>query len=86
MPVVCLRGPLRQLAGGVETHELHTGTVLELLRELEDAYPPLRGWIIDERGVIRRHLHVFINGERGLAQTTVAVNDRVEILTAITGG
>jgi molybdopterin synthase sulfur carrier subunit len=44
------------------------------------------GWILDERGTIRRHINVFVNGERGGEQTTVCADDRVEILPAITGG
>jgi molybdopterin converting factor small subunit len=44
------------------------------------------GWILDERGTIRRHINVFVNGERGGEQTVVATGDRVEVLPAITGG
>lgn len=60
--------------------------MIELLRELEQVHPQLRGWITDERGVIRRHLNVFVNGEQSDARAAVASEDRVEVLPAITGG
>jgi len=86
MPLLSLHGPLRQLAGGHAQLELDGVTVGELLRELERAHPQTGGWILDERGLIRRHINVFVNGERGAEQTAVAAADRVEVLPAITGG
>ena len=65
MAVVCVRGPLRKLAGGRAEHELEGATVVELLRALELRHPDMGGWILDERGLIRRHINVFVNGERG---------------------
>jgi sulfur carrier protein ThiS len=44
------------------------------------------GWILDERGQIRRHINVFVNGERGAERTVVESGDRVEVIPAITGG
>ena len=85
MPFVCIHGPLRKLAGGPQ-HEVRGGTVAELLHELELAHPELSGWIVDERGLIRRHINVFVNGDRGDEATVVASGDRVEVLPAITGG
>jgi sulfur carrier protein ThiS len=86
MAVVCVRGPLRKLAGARAEHALEGATVLELLRALELRHPDLGGWILDERGLIRRHLHVFVNGDRGGEATAVRSGDRVEVLQAITGG
>ena len=86
MPLVCVRGPLKNLAGGRSEHELHGQTVEELLLELEREHPALAGWVLDERGLIRRHINVFVNGEQGGAATTVGAADRVEVLPAITGG
>jgi sulfur-carrier protein len=86
VPLIFVHGPLRQLAGGVREHELQATTVLGLLRELEREHPALGGWIVDERGLIRRHINVFVNGERGREDTAVAADARVEILPAITGG
>ncbi|MHB1837313.1 MAG: MoaD/ThiS family protein, partial [Solirubrobacteraceae bacterium] len=81
-----LRGPLRRLAGGVAEHRLEGATVLELLRALELGHPEITGWILDERGQIRRHINVFVNGDRGGEATEVRAEDRVEVLPAITGG
>jgi sulfur-carrier protein len=86
MALVCLRGTLRKLAGDRPEHELSGGTVAEVLRALELAHPALAGWIVDERGLIRRHINVFVNGERGREETAVADADRVEVIPAITGG
>jgi molybdopterin synthase sulfur carrier subunit len=86
MALVCVRGPLKTLAGGQGRHELDGGTICELVRLLEDRHPQLRGWILDERGRIRRHINVYVNGEPGEGRTLVAEGDRVDVLPAISGG
>jgi molybdopterin converting factor small subunit len=86
MALVCVRGPLKQLADGRSEHELHGSTVAELLHALEREHPAVTGWILDERGSIRRHINVFVNGERGRESTVVDRGDRVEVLPAISGG
>jgi molybdopterin converting factor small subunit len=86
MAVVCVREPLRGLTGGRAEHELEGATVVELLRALELRHSEMSGWILDERGLIRRHINVFVNGERGGEATAVRSGDRVDVLPAITGG
>jgi sulfur-carrier protein len=86
MPVVRLRGPLKRLAGDRSEHAIDGGSVGELLSELERAHPAARGWILDERGVLRRHINVFVNGELGEQDTVVDADDRVDVLPAISGG
>ena len=85
MALVCLHGPLRGLCGGSEL-DVGGATVGAVLRDLEGLRPSVTGWILDERGAIRRHINVFVNGERGGEETSVAAGDRVEVLPAITGG
>ena len=86
MPLVRLRGPLKGLAGDRSDHEVAGTTVGDLLRELERAQPALAGWVLDERGCVRRHINVFVNGERGGADTPVGDDDRIDVLPAISGG
>jgi sulfur-carrier protein len=85
MALVRLRGPLKGLAGGAE-HPAEGATIAELLRSLEREHPGLHGWILDERGRIRRHINVFVNGEQGAEDTVVGADDRVEVIPAISGG
>ena len=84
--VLCLHGPLRKLAGGRAQHELEGATVVALIRGLEARHPEIVGWILDERGRIRRHINVFVAGERAAEGSAVHPGDRVEVLPAITGG
>ena len=86
MPRVTLRAPLSELAGGRSNHDLAGATVAELLRELERAYPATAGWVLDERGRIRRHVSVFVNGGYGREETPLGPDDRVHVLPAISGG
>lgn len=86
MALLRLREPLKGLAGGRSDHPLEGGTVGELLRELEYAHPDVGGWILDERGSIRRHIKVFVNGESGGEATPVGPDDRLDVLPAISGG
>jgi molybdopterin synthase sulfur carrier subunit len=86
MATVRLRGQLEKLAGGASEHEVEGATVDELLQNLESTHAALEGWILDERGVVRRHINVFVNGEIAEPDSSVAEGDRIEILPAISGG
>jgi molybdopterin synthase sulfur carrier subunit len=86
MALVRLREPLKRLAGNQAEHAIDGGSVRELLLELERANPAARGWILDERGALRRHINVFVNGELGGQDTQVDADDRVDVLPAISGG
>ena len=86
MAVVRLRGPLKQFAGGCADHAVEGGTVGEALAALERAQPGIRGWILDERGCVRRHINAFVNGEYGSEATPVGPDDRIDVLPAISGG
>ena len=86
MPVVKLRAPLSELAGGKRELELEGATVGEVLQALERAHPDVKGWILDERGAIREHINVFVNKEYGREDTSVGAQDRLHVLPAISGG
>ena len=86
MAVVRLRAPLSELAGGRRELELDGATVAEVLQALEREHPDVKGWILDERGLIREHINVFVNKEYGREVTTVGAQDRLHVLPAISGG
>jgi molybdopterin synthase sulfur carrier subunit len=86
MARVRLRAPLKELAGGRSDHEVAGDTVAELLQALEREHPAMSGWVLDERGRIRRHVNVFVNGNYGSEETPVGPDDRVHVLPSISGG
>jgi len=86
MALVRLRGPLRKLGGGRPAHAVDGATVADVLRALERGEPGLRGWVLDERGHVRRHLNVFVNGTCGDGDTPLGPDDVVDVLPAISGG
>lgn len=85
MAIVRLRGPLEKLAGGPE-HRVGGETVSDVLQALEREHTALDGWILDERGIIRQHINVFVSAEPANADTAVGDDDRIEVLPAISGG
>lgn len=86
MAVVTLRAPLKDRAEGKTQLELPGESLGEVLRELERQCPRLEGWVLDEHGRIRRHVNVFVDGERGREDTPVAAGTRVHVLPSISGG
>ena len=86
MATVRLRGQLEKLAGGESVVDVDAGTVTALLAQLAQDHSGLEGWILDERGVLRRHINVFVNGEPAEPDTAVGGRDKIEILPAISGG
>lgn len=58
-----------------------------LLDDLDRQFPGLRFRMVDERGRLRQHVRVFVNGEaiRDLA-SAVDDTDDVQILQALSGG
>lgn len=86
MPVVRLRAPLSELAGGRSELALEGATVAEVLRALEREQPGVAGWIMDEHKRIREHVNVFVNGGKGREDTPVSADDRIHVIPSISGG
>lgn len=85
MAQVMLRAPLSEMCGG-RSHSIAGSSVIECMRALEEAYPAIAGWILDEQGHVREHVNVFVNGEHVHEEAAVADGDRLHVLPAITGG
>jgi sulfur-carrier protein len=53
---------------------------------LDRLWPGMRDRICDTRPAIRRHMNVFVDGERASLGTRLAPGTEVFVLTAISGG
>jgi molybdopterin synthase sulfur carrier subunit len=90
---VVLPGLLRDLAGGEAELPVELGADAPLCEVLDDAFAPwpiLASRIRDERGEIRRHVNVFVDGEdaKRLAGVATSVTPRstVHVINAVSGG
>lgn len=84
--ILRLRQPLKRLAGDQGEHRIAAATVGEVLCELERGHPDVRGWVLDERGALRRHINVYVNGAPGGEDSSVGAEDRIDVIPAISGG
>ncbi|WP_292174428.1 MoaD/ThiS family protein, partial [Mesorhizobium sp.] len=66
--------------------ELPASTVKEMIDGLDARWPGMRDRICDSRPAIRRHMNVFLDGERATLETRLAPGTEVFVLTAISGG
>lgn len=91
---VILPGMLRDLVDGVPEIEVGLpdgpATVAQVLDRAFVEHRILDGKVRDERGQIRQHVKVFVNGEdatRGAGvDTPVPAGARVHIINAVSGG
>lgn len=64
--------------------------VASVLANLEDRFPGLTGYLLDDRGKLRSHVNIFIGEEmiqdRERLQDAVADDDQLFIFQALSGG
>jgi sulfur-carrier protein len=72
------------------TAEVVGETVRAALDTVFAANPLLRGYVVDERGALRKHMLIFINGEQIVDRETlsdkVGPTDEIFVLQALSGG
>lgn len=61
-------------------------TVGELMAALDECWPGMRDRLCDSRPAIRRHINVFVDGERARLETELRPGAEVLVMTAISGG
>jgi molybdopterin synthase sulfur carrier subunit len=90
MPTVHLPAALSGHAAGRRHLEVAGVTVGGVLAALGRTHPGVGHRVMDDQGVLRRHVNVFVNGEsiRYLdgVDTRVGDGDEVWILPAVSGG
>ena len=90
---VVLPGLLRDLAEGAAELPVELASEVSLAELLDRAFEPwpiLASRVRDERGQIRRHVNVFVDGEDAKraegVQTPVSPTSTVHVINAVSGG
>ena len=77
---------LRLFPGSVRRLQVSAASVAELIDALDGRWPGMRARLCDSTPRIRRHINVFVAGERATLETSLSPGAEVIIMTAISGG
>jgi molybdopterin converting factor small subunit len=66
--------------------EIAAASVAEALAALDARWPGMRDRIVDSRPAIRRHLAIFVDGERAVLATPLRPGGEMLVMTAMSGG
>ena len=65
-------------------------TVREVLDRVFEASPALRGYVLDERGELRQHMTIFVDGativDRRTQSDPVGTDAEIHVLQSLSGG
>jgi len=86
MAIVILPPTLQNRAKNRAEIEVEGSTAGEVLRQLEQYLPSLKGWILDETGSLREHVALFVNNQKVSLGRTVDTDDQLFVVQAISGG
>ena len=72
------------------TSNVPGGTVRDVLDAYFDEHPAVRGYVLDDRGVLRRHVTIFVQGtqvvDRDNLTDALDTDDEVHVMQALSGG
>ena len=66
--------------------DVEAATVGDAIAELDRRWPGLRDRLCEPGPELRRHIHVYVNGERGDLATACDERARLDVIAAISGG
>ena len=90
MPIVKFTHALRRFFPELSETRVAAADLPKMLSELERKYPGLRNYIVDEQGILRKHVNIFIDGDliedRQQLSDRFAEDSEIYIMQALSGG
>ena len=90
MAKVLFTSALKRFFPTLSEKEIPGNTVAEVLSSLEGHYPGISDFLVDEQGVLRKHVNIFVQGEliqdRETLADQITANDEILIFQALSGG
>ena len=66
--------------------EVDAATVAEALERIDQRWPGLRDRLCEPGPILRAHINVYVDRERGSLDTALDARSRVDVIAAISGG
>ena len=90
MPQVKFTYALKRFFPGLKEVPAGGKSFSEVFTELNQLYPGISSYILDEQGSLRKHVNIFIDGklinDRKTLSDPFTVNSEIYIMQALSGG
>ena len=81
---------LKRFFPDLSNEQINANNLHQLLDSLEQIYPGLKTYILEDHGSMRKHVNIFINGQmiedRRSLEHDLRSGDQVYIMQALSGG
>ncbi len=90
MPTIQFTYALKRFYPGIDKLEVQAANVGEVVDLVEQHYPGLKAYLVDDQGSLRKHVNIFVDGslikDRIELMDAVHENSEVYIMQALSGG
>lgn len=90
MPQIHFTQALKRFFPKLDSVDSNANNLPELITELNNQYPGLRGYLLDDHGTLRKHVNIFVDGEmihdRENLSDQIGEKTEVYIMQALSGG
>lgn len=90
MPTVSFTSNLRRFYPELTTKSFSGHSVAEVLDSIEQEFPGLRDYIVDDQGQLRKHVNIFLGNvmirDKEHLSDAVSESDELYIMQALSGG
>ena len=90
MAIVKFTANLKRFYPDLETVEVEGKTVSDVLDQIEKLHKGIKDYVVDESGVLRQHVNIFIGNElikdRQQLSDQAGETDEIYIMQALSGG
>ncbi|MCK5368225.1 MAG: MoaD/ThiS family protein [Cyclobacteriaceae bacterium] len=90
MPRIQFTSNLRRFYPNLSEIKIEAQTIAHAIEMINEKYPGIKNYIIDDQNILRRHVNIFINDtmikDRVKLKDNIQKNDTVLIMQALSGG
>ena len=90
MPIVQFTSNLKRFHPGIKEINIDAKTIAELIEKVDERFPGLKNYIVDDQSSLRDHVNIFINENMIKDRTTLkdhlGQKDKVFFMQALSGG
>lgn len=90
MPIVQFTSSLKRFYPSLSEMNIDATTVSHLLEKIDEKYPGIKNYIVDDQKALRHHVNIFVNDimikDKIHLRDKLNEEDRVFVMQALSGG